>query len=88
MGELRRERAKLDKFEVLEVEANERRIIAKAHIRRDELLLFVPKHKLITLELARTLPLVDRLYAMRIHLKSPKHTQLAVYLLQEFEKGQ
>ena len=62
-------------------------MIAKGHIRRDELILFVPRHKLITLELARTLPLVDRLYGMRLHLKSPKHTQLAVYLLQEMEKG-
>lgn len=63
-------------------------MVAKAHILRDELILFIPKHKLITLELARTLPLVDRLYAMRVHLKSPKHTQLAVFLLQEFEKGE
>lgn len=73
---------------MLEVEPNDRRIIAKAHICRDEPILFIPKHKLITLELARTLPLVEQLHSLRLHLKSPKHTQLAVFLLHEFEKGQ
>jgi hypothetical protein len=78
----------VDKFEVLEVEPNERKIVAKAHICRDELILFIPKHKLITLELARTLPLVEHLYGLRLHLKSPKHTQLAVFLLHHFEKAE
>lgn len=60
---------------------NYRIIIATADIKKDEQILFIPKDKLITLELARTLPLVQKLMAKRNLLKSPKHTELAVFLL-------
>lgn len=75
------EEGRAEKLEVVEVEPNERKIVARAAIRKDEVILFVPKQKLITLELARTHPLVDRLFGLRLQLKSPKHTQLAVFLL-------
>jgi hypothetical protein len=61
--------------------------VAKAYIKRDEQILFIPKCKLITLELARTLPLVEKLFDQKTLLKSPKHTQLAVFLLHELEKA-
>lgn len=71
----------MEKIEILEVHENNRRIIAKSFIRRDEQILFIPREKLITLELARTLPLTEKIHSQRLFLKSPKHTQLAIFLL-------
>lgn len=58
MEELRRDQCFLDKMEILEVQDNYRKILASENIKKDEQILFIPKDKLITLELARTLPLV------------------------------
>jgi hypothetical protein len=88
IDELKRDHCRLDKVQILEVQNNNRKIIAKSKINQNDLILFIPKGKLITLELARTLPLVSKLYSQRAQFKSPKHTQLAVYLLYEFEKGE
>jgi hypothetical protein len=50
--------------------------------------MFIPKEQLITLEMARALPLVKNLMAARVPLRSPKHTHLAIFLLEHFELGE
>ena len=50
--------------------------------------MFVPKECLVTLEMARKLPLVKKIINGSSSLKSPKHTHLAIYMLYEFERGE
>jgi protein-histidine N-methyltransferase len=64
-----------------------RKVIALSRVEKNEQILFVPNSQLITLELARTTPLVERLLAARVPLRSPKHTQLAIFLLEQMELG-
>jgi histone-lysine N-methyltransferase SETD3 len=68
----------------VEEEGQSRKVRAREHIGKDELILFVPKSRLITLELAQQLPPVRRLLQQRVVLKSPKHSQLALFLLEHF----
>ena len=43
---------------------------------------------MVTLEMARELPLVKELVSGQSPLKSPKHTHLAIFLLYEYERGE
>lgn len=56
-------------------------MIALERIEKNEQILLIPKEQLITLELSRSLPLVQKVLAAKIPLRSPKHTQLAIFLL-------
>ncbi len=56
-----------------------------SRIEKNEQILFIPMKQLITLELARSLPLVQKMISAKIPLRSPKHTQLAIFLLEQFE---
>ena len=58
-----------------------RKVIATQRIDKGERILFVPRGKLITLELVRGLPLVEKLIERKVVLRSPKHTHLAIFLL-------
>jgi hypothetical protein len=42
---------------------------------------------LITLELAKTLPLIENLLSQKIPFKSPKHNQLTIFILYQYELG-
>ena len=53
---------------------------------KDETVVFIPKERLITLEMAKDDPICVELISKKVELISPKHTYLSIFLLQEFLK--
>ena len=64
-----------------------RKVIATERVTKNEQLLVIPKDKMITLQLCQTLPLVQKIFSRKIVLKSPKHSQFAIFILMHKEMG-
>ena len=72
-----------DKLMVAEFSQNYRGIMAKRNINKKERILYIPRGRLITLEMARELRVSRTILEGNIELMSPKHTFLALFLLEE-----
>eukprot|EP01017_Pseudomicrothorax_dubius_P027102 TRINITY_DN3084_c0_g1_i10.p2 TRINITY_DN3084_c0_g1~~TRINITY_DN3084_c0_g1_i10.p2 ORF type:complete len:598 (-),score=164.66 TRINITY_DN3084_c0_g1_i10:1899-3692(-) len=65
---------------------NYRGVHARQKIRNKELILFVPKSHLITLEMAKETIISKRIIEAKLDLLSPKHSFLSTFLLLERQK--
>jgi histone-lysine N-methyltransferase SETD3 len=66
-----------------------RGVVAKSDIEKDEIILKVPKEMLISIELAKTTQIGEKIASfMYIELNSPKHCLLTSFLLGEIIKGE
>ena len=67
---------------------NYRGVHALTDIRKNDVILYVPKNLLITLEMAFSSPIGKLMYnrGLRGKLLSPKHTFLGTYIMQERRK--
>ena len=55
-------------------------------IHRDDLILFIPKSHIITLEIAKSSPIGSKMVEANLDLLSPKHSYLSTFVLQEKQK--
>ncbi|CAD8077509.1 unnamed protein product [Paramecium sonneborni] len=63
-----------------------RGVNARKPINSKEVILFVPKSHMITLEMAKETPVAKKIIQYRLDLLSPKHSFLSTFLLQEKSK--
>ena len=88
MAWLQTNNAGLDSLEIsFRGTPNSRGIYAKTQVAKGQPIMAIPKCLLITHELISNSPTIDRLLTGTLKLKSPKHSLLAVFLLEEFFKG-
>lgn len=83
---LRDNGAIFDKVDLVHHTASHRGIIAKTPIRKEEVFMFIPIQAIITLGMARETPIGVKITNSRVQLKSPKHSYLAAFILQELGK--
>jgi len=62
-------------------EKNYRGVHANKKINSKELILFVPKTHMITLEMAKDTPISRKILQYKLDLLSPKHSYLSTFLL-------
>ena len=74
-----------DKLKIRFYSPDYRGVHAAKDIKKGETILFVPKHQIITLELAFASPIGKKMYekGLRQRLLSPKHSFLSTYIMQE-----
>ncbi|CAD8175344.1 unnamed protein product [Paramecium octaurelia] len=92
-GELERQKTLLEwlkqgkaQFPKIKIECyseSYRGVNAKQKINAKELILFIPKSHMITLEMAKETPVAKKMIQFRLDLLSPKHSFLSTFLLQE-----
>lgn len=88
MAWLQTNNAGLDSLEIsFRGTLDSRGIYAKTQVAKGQPIIAIPKCLLITHELISNSPTIDRLLTGSLQLKSPKHSLLAVFLLEEFFKG-
>eukprot|EP00826_Nyctotherus_ovalis_P018840 TRINITY_DN15715_c0_g1_i11.p1 TRINITY_DN15715_c0_g1~~TRINITY_DN15715_c0_g1_i11.p1 ORF type:complete len:547 (-),score=134.33 TRINITY_DN15715_c0_g1_i11:28-1668(-) len=75
--------ARFNKVKLRFYSADHRGIHAKQKLKRKEVLIFIPKELIITLEIAKEAPVGDKIKRAKLALLSPKHCFLSTYLLQE-----
>lgn len=75
--------ARFNKVRLRFYSADYRGIHAKQKLKRKEVLIFIPKELIITLEMAKEAPVGDKIKRAKLTLLSPKHSFLSTYLLQE-----
>lgn len=63
-----------------------RGVHSTSFINKDECILFVPKSHIITLEMAKSSPIGQKMVEADLDLLSPKHSYLTTYMLQERRK--
>ncbi|CAD8063827.1 unnamed protein product [Paramecium primaurelia] len=63
-----------------------RGVNAKQTINAKELILFIPKSHMITLEMTKEIPVAKKMIQYRLDLLSPKHSFLSTFLLQEKQR--
>ncbi|CAD8078258.1 unnamed protein product [Paramecium sonneborni] len=63
-----------------------RGVNARKSISQKEIILFVPRSHMITLEMAKETPVAKKIIQNRLDLLSPKHSFLSTFLLQEKSK--
>eukprot|EP00826_Nyctotherus_ovalis_P039605 TRINITY_DN381_c0_g1_i1.p1 TRINITY_DN381_c0_g1~~TRINITY_DN381_c0_g1_i1.p1 ORF type:complete len:477 (+),score=178.23 TRINITY_DN381_c0_g1_i1:513-1943(+) len=78
--------AKFDKVKMRYYSADYRGVHAKLRVRKNEVLVFIPKDLIITLEMAKEAPIGSKMEKAKLKLLSPKHSFLSSYLLQELRK--
>lgn len=80
--------ANFDKLKVRYYAPDYRGVHAAQDIKKGETILYVPKHEIITLEMAFASPIGSLMFARghRNRLLSPKHSFLATYIMQERRK--
>ena len=80
--------ANFDKLKVRYYAPDYRGVHAGKDIKKGETILYVPKHEIITLEMAFASPIGAQMFAKghRNRLLSPKHSFLATYVMQERRK--
>ena len=80
--------ANFDKLKVRYYAPDYRGVHAATDIKKGETILYVPKHEIITLEMAFASPIGAQMFAKghRNRLLSPKHSFLATYVMQERRK--
>jgi len=76
-----------DKLKIKYYEKNYRGVHSSQIIKANELILFIPKSHLITLEMARQTPVGKKMMAAGLSLLSPKHSYLSTFLLDEKFNG-
>ena len=65
-----------------------RGVHSTSFILKDECILFVPKSHIITLEMAKSSPIGQKMVEADLDLLSPKHSFLTTYILQERRKSE
>lgn len=80
--------ANFDKLKMRYYAADYRGVHAARDVKKGETILYVPKHEIITLEMAMESPIGSLMAArnFRQRLISPKHSFLATYVMQERRK--
>jgi histone-lysine N-methyltransferase SETD3 len=80
--------SKFDKIKIRYYAEDYRGVHAARNIKKGETILYVPKHQIITLELAFASPVGKRMYekGLRQRLISPKHSFLSTFIMQERRK--
>lgn len=80
--------ANFDKLKLRYYAPDYRGVHAARDIKKGETILYVPKHEIITLEMAFASPIGSQMFAKghRNRLLSPKHSFLATYVMQERRK--
>jgi len=80
--------SQFDKLKIRYYSADYRGVHAARDIKKGETILYVPKHQIITLEMAFASPVGKRMYEKghRQRLISPKHSFLSTFLMQERRK--
>lgn len=79
-----------DKLKIRFYTEDYRGVHAARDIKKGEIILYVPKEQIITLEMAMASPVGKKMYekGLRQRLISPKHSFLATYIMQEKRKEQ
>eukprot|EP00826_Nyctotherus_ovalis_P056957 TRINITY_DN7776_c0_g1_i5.p1 TRINITY_DN7776_c0_g1~~TRINITY_DN7776_c0_g1_i5.p1 ORF type:complete len:558 (+),score=117.68 TRINITY_DN7776_c0_g1_i5:94-1767(+) len=80
--------AVLNKIKVRYHSADYRSVHARVKLKRHELLLQIPKHLIITLEIAKKTPIGAKIKATMPKLLSPKHSLMTVCILQEMHDAE
>jgi len=77
-----------DKLKIRYYVEDYRGVHAARDIKKGETILYVPKHQIISLEMAMASPIGRKMYekGLRQRLISPKHSFLSTYLMQERRK--
>lgn len=77
-----------DKLKIRWYAQDYRGVHAARDIKKNEIILLVPKHQIITLEMAFASPVGSKMYAkgLRQRLISPKHSFLSTFVMQEKRK--
>ena len=80
--------SQFDKLKIRYYTADYRGVHAARDIQKGEIILLVPKHQIITLEMAFASPVGKRMYekGLRQRLISPKHSFLSTFIMQERRK--
>ena len=80
--------SKFDKIKIRFYAADYRGVHASKDIKKGETILYIPKHQIITLEMAFASPVGKKMYekGLRQRLISPKHSFLSTFLMQERRK--
>jgi protein-histidine N-methyltransferase len=80
--------SKFDKLKIRFYSADYRGVHAARDIKKGEIILYVPKEQIITLEMAIGSPIEKKMYekGLRQRLISPKHSFLATFIMQEKRK--
>lgn len=75
--------SQFDKLKIRYYTADYRGVHAARDIKKGETILYVPKHQIITLEMAMTSPVGKKMYekGLRQRLISPKHSFLATFIM-------
>ena len=60
-----------------------RGVHSTSYMAKDECILFVPKSRIVTLEMAKATPIGEEMVKANLNLLSPKHCFLSSYMLQE-----
>lgn len=77
-----------DKLKIRYYTADYRGVHAARDIKKGETILYVPKHQIISLEMAMASPIGKKMYekGLRQRLISPKHSFLCTFIMQEKRK--
>ena len=68
----------------IEIESPGRRnVVSTKFIKRGELIIYVPKSEIISLETIKSSPVIQSILRHKLKLHSPKHCLLAIYLLEQ-----
>ena len=80
--------SQFDKLKLRYYTADYRGVHAARDIKKGEIILYVPKHQIITLEMAFASPIGKKMYekGLRQRLISPKHSFLSTFIMQEKRK--
>lgn len=76
--------AKFDKTKMRYYSADYRGVHASKRVKKNEILVMIPKNLIITLEMAKAAPIGAKMEKANLRLLSPKHSFLSSYVLQEF----
>ncbi len=79
-----------DKVKIRYYSENHRGVHASRDIKKGDTIIFVPKNRIITLEMAYASPIGKKMYekGLRSALISPKHSFLATFIMQERRKSE
>lgn len=80
--------SEFDKLKIRYYSDDYRGVHAARDIKKGETILYVPKHQIITLEMAISSPIGKKMYekGLRQRLISPKHSFLSTFIMQERRK--
>lgn len=68
----------------IEIESpGKRNVVSTKFIKRGELIIYIPKEQIISLETIKTSPTIQNILKHKLKLHSPKHCLLAMYLLEQ-----